>query len=458
LKQNHQTLKLLDLIREPKANLEERERGRPEHPPPLISDRGRIYSSTGFRRLQSKAQVFSLEENAAVRSRLTHSLEVSSIAKRLARIALKPLQTDSGKAETICELAALIHDIGNPPFGHFGESVIQNWVKTKLSKKAWWENIPKEFQHDFKSFDGNAQGLRIVSRLQWHNGPTGLHLTYPVMATMIKYPRSQPDGDEKKIGHFQTEEDLIRDIWTTLGIPEGARHPLSYILEAADDIAYAISDIEDAIEKGIFRPHEIKDSITARITSKSHPEKGSAIEFVNNHFDLARPYPYVSFKIELLRQLTGTAGGKFSKQYDSGLDFNKVTIWDENCPFNLIRLCMRDFAREDLFQCSDAVQVELHGKAVLERILLELEAIMDLDRTVFQKLRERKVWNKHFRESRINTMLPKKARRVYEWSLDNKVPERVARLHFCIDYIAGLTDPHALKTSKVLAGIELERK
>lgn len=236
-------------------------------------DYHKIIGSASFRRLQDKTQVFPLDKSDFIRTRLTHSLEVSSIGRSLAQNIsesiierrLDPnfnLETERNVAAVI-ECAGLIHDIGNPPFGHFGEEAIREWFAGHLSRMRYegrtiTDILTLQEREDFLNFEGNAQGLRLVSKLHYAENGCGLNLTYALLSTMIKYPRSSVEmnpaaGDvtDKKMGYFKAEQDLFERIQEKTGT-KGRRNPLTFILEAADDIAYATADIEDAYKKGFF--------------------------------------------------------------------------------------------------------------------------------------------------------------------------------------------------------------
>ncbi|HEN5446925.1 TPA: dNTP triphosphohydrolase, partial [Yersinia enterocolitica] len=257
------------------------------------SDRARLIYSAPFRRLQQKAQVFSLESNSAVRSRLTHSIEVSHIGRYIVAAIFEKLDTAENIAEeqknywiknslaisNIVETACLMHDIGNPPFGHFGEAAISKWASSPEAKvtlcqalneddKKYTDYAPLE---DFQNFDGNPQGFRIITKLQGDDGFYGLNLTYTQLVAFLKYtysPQTKSQNQNtpfsKKIGFFDTERDVIEGAWNSLNMKNNTRHPLGFLMEASDDISYCISDIEDGIEKGIisvehFRKEVLKD-------------------------------------------------------------------------------------------------------------------------------------------------------------------------------------------------------
>ncbi len=239
------------------------------------SDRGRVLFCAAFRRLQQKAQVFSMEPNAAVRSRLTHSLEVSQLGRYIADQICESLNAGGMTAQeqiafvTFVETACLMHDIGNPPFGHFGEAAIKKWFSDKgegcvqraikLVRGNVGSGDPRliDAVADFREFDGNPQGLRIVTRLQWNADEYGLNLTKTSLAAFLKYIRcagERRDGRfNKKAGYFRSEKEIVSSLWSEFGYESPQRFPLAYIMEAADDIAYCISDLEDSVEKGLIQ-------------------------------------------------------------------------------------------------------------------------------------------------------------------------------------------------------------
>lgn len=238
--------------------------GHPADPDPNRSDFHRDYDrivfSTAFRRLGRKTQVHPFSVNDHVHSRLTHSLEVSSVGRSLAITVYHlikkylPKYVNEYQFGTIVQSACLAHDIGNPPFGHAGEAAIREWFRKNHNSPALRDLKPEEIA-DFENFDGNAQGHRILSKLEYHFLDGGMRLTYATIGSMIKYPQLAKFGTPTSL--FSTEADLYRMTAYTLGIPEletgkWVRHPLVYLMEAADDICYSILDVEDAIELGIL--------------------------------------------------------------------------------------------------------------------------------------------------------------------------------------------------------------
>lgn len=248
---------------------------------PFDSDYSRVMLSSHLRRLQDKAQVFPLEKSDFIRTRLTHSLEVSCFAKGLGLgvekylLAKKVISEEQKRfIPTILEVSGLIHDIGNPPFGHFGEEVIRNYFEaiellpTNNEIKIAFNTLTDTQKKDFCKFDGNVQGFRILRKLGLAKDIFSYNLTMPILSTIIKYPYSSLDGNkkkedggvysQKKFGYFDSEKDCYYRIISELGLNEKQRHPLTYLLEAADDIAYSVSDIEDGHKLGIITLDKIK--------------------------------------------------------------------------------------------------------------------------------------------------------------------------------------------------------
>nr|WP_218058844.1 dGTPase [Gilliamella apicola] len=247
------------------------------------SDRGRIINSAAIRRLQQKTQVFPLERNSVVRTRLTHSMEVQQVGRYIVKeiiyrlskskkLKTYGLDTVVTSIESLVEMACLMHDIGNPPFGHFGEKAINQWFIKRLGMEAQSKypvlqpqesdddtikELKTKIRRDLSNFEGNAQAIRLVHSIQ------RLNLTYSQVASILKYtkPAYLPEEDiptefsylMKKPGYYLSEEPFIKKLSNQLEIQRFHRYPLTYIMEAADDISYCIADLEDAVEKNSLR-------------------------------------------------------------------------------------------------------------------------------------------------------------------------------------------------------------
>jgi dGTPase len=232
-------------------------------------DHDRIVFSSAFRRLGRKTQVHPFSLNDHIHTRLTHSMEVGSVGRSLGiRVGeliadeLPPWVTphDSG---TIVQSACLAHDIGNPPFGHAGEYAVRDWFvrhqdNERLAPLSELERL------DLQVFEGNAQGFRVVTRIENHLFDGGLRLTFPTLGVLLKYPWGvEQAGSKGKFSAFQSEIDILNALGRDLGLVsqgpnQWCRHPLTFLLEAADDICYAILDLEDAIELQILSFEDVK--------------------------------------------------------------------------------------------------------------------------------------------------------------------------------------------------------
>ncbi len=234
-------------------------------------DYDRIIFSSPFRRMQNKTQVFPLPEHIFVHNRLTHSLEVASVGRSLGNLLAEKLAKDIlenpfiSEIGTIVSTACLAHDLGNPPFGHSGEAAISNFFKNG-SGSAFQSQLSEGEWNDFIHFDGNANAFRILTHQFEGKRPGGFALTYSTLASIVKYPFESSLATKPKFGFFQSEKQDYVKIARELEIPEKKeqndsffRHPLVYLVEAADDICYQIIDLEDAFKLGILSFEKVKE-------------------------------------------------------------------------------------------------------------------------------------------------------------------------------------------------------
>lgn len=240
-------------------------------------DFDRILFAAPTRRLADKTQVFPLDRNDSVRTRLTHSHEVANFARgigmRLAfdlksRVFHELPEHIQAERDVPALLAAigLAHDLGNPPFGHQGEAAMRAWFTRRLTPllQKYGDITDVKIFEDFFQFDGNSQTLRLVTKLQILNDNYGLNLTYATLAALIKYPRSSftaSPGQWKKHGYFFSEKEVIEDIWRETGLGEGLRHPFTWLMEACDDIAYSVLDAEDTVKKSLASYRDLMDHL-----------------------------------------------------------------------------------------------------------------------------------------------------------------------------------------------------
>ncbi len=258
-------------------------------------DSDRITFSTAFRRLQDKTQVFPLADNDYVRTRLTHSMEVASVGRSLgARVGAVLCQrhgfrdvhpSDFGE---IVSAASLAHDLGNPPFGHSGEDAIRHWFRTSEHARIAGADLSDIERADVELYEGNAQGFRLITRLQMPDNPGGLQLTHATLGAFTKYPRESWVADPtrhkgasaKKFGFYQSERGLFETVAESCGLIRRtadaawwARHPLAYLVEAADDICYRLVDFEDGFRLGHLTYEEVSQSFLALMPESSRPTR-----------------------------------------------------------------------------------------------------------------------------------------------------------------------------------------
>lgn len=264
-------------------------------------DYDRLLFSTPVRRLSDKTQVWPMDENDGVRTRLTHSHEVANLARSIGMgIATSDplIFGDVGFGtgiQPLLQAIGLAHDLGNPPFGHQGEVAIgkwfenrSSWIFTHVSDGGPNLTVPvsETFRSDFTSFDGNPQSIRLVTKLQTSIGKVGLGLTAATITALLKYPVCAANTDTarpdlKKAGYFESERDVVNWARSHTGVEEGQRHPLTWIMEACDDIAYSVLDVEDAMNKRIVSP----DDVLAALKATKKLQENDAIKRIQGKFE-----------------------------------------------------------------------------------------------------------------------------------------------------------------------------
>ena len=270
-------------------------------------DFDRIVFSSAFRRLQDKTQVFPLARNDYVRTRLTHSLEASCVGRTLGTMVGDAVIQRHGLESiypqdfgAIVAAACLAHDIGNPPFGHAGEDAIRLWFQESTIGQSLLSRLEDTQRNDFLYYEGNAQGLRVLTRLQSAANPGGLQLTYATLGAFAKYPRASwlaapyPAGVAfKKFGFMQAERALFTDIAAALGLIPTAeqawqRHPLVYLVEAADDICYRVVDVEDAFRLKQLDYQEAEDLLLALLDDAAQHARLRSIRDAKERIEFLR--------------------------------------------------------------------------------------------------------------------------------------------------------------------------
>ncbi|WP_293796360.1 dGTPase [uncultured Pantoea sp.] len=467
----------------------------------FLSDKGRLIYSAPFRRMQQKAQVFSLESNSAVRSRLSHSLEVAHIGSYISHAIAKEIRSTNYhinenmefwlehelSINTIVETTCLMHDVGNPPFGHFGESTISEWFKNNdrialiLSKagiiegnKNLCECTKKDISlNDFTMFDGNPQAIRIATKLQGEDGLTGLNFTYTQIAASLKYTyggkgfvKDKTNHLSSKLGYFSTEEDIVNNTWEALDIPINGRHPLTFIMEAADDISYCTSDIDDGIENEVVLEEKLFKFIISETSNETIIDDDIAeiLKICKGERKNNKISTFTEFKTKLSKKLVAHAAKEFFSHFDEIMQckYNQPLLNEKdktNQTLLILRL-LKKFTRENIFNHRDVEMIELSGHSIITGILNCYQPLLELTGDNFNALVCNKEADVSKVASRLYRTLPEKCLKSYRAQIEkntgNKHIEWNLRSHLIIDYISGMTDQYALELYQSLTGIKVK--
>lgn len=464
----------------------------------LESDRGRIINSAAVRRLQQKTQVFALERNAAVRSRLTHSLEVQQTGRYITRTIFRRLgddATDFGlqglnrAVETLVEMSCLMHDVGNPPFGHFGEAAISRWFSDNLRQLEPFRadtdsgTLKEPLARELSCFEGNAQAIRLISHLQ------KLNLTYVQAAGMFKYTRAATEPPpakgsplaylQKKPGYYFSEAGFVADMQQALGMEPGHRHPLAYIMEAADDISYCLADLEDSVDKGIMTFEEVAAALKTAFREQ-RPE-----DYRNDHFrvfgkdqsfgglidealERAHAEPinaehefFVWLRVKLIHPLVNHAADTFIDHIGEVFhgSLNRALL-EDNSPCHSVIETLKQVAVQKVFSVPEVETLELQGYRIISGLLEHYRPLLLLSKAEFDDLLAGK--RKGFLlESRLLKRLPDKHVRAYlilkedtPAGADEELWERYCRCRLLQDMVSGMTDQFALDEFRTLSVME----
>ncbi|MDO4619166.1 MAG: deoxyguanosinetriphosphate triphosphohydrolase [Lachnospiraceae bacterium] len=431
-------------------------------------DYHRIIVSASFRRLQDKTQVFPLDKSDFIRTRLTHSLEVSSVARSLGQIVgasimksgLDPAFTARQKAD-ICDIlqcAGLIHDIGNPPFGHFGEETIREWFALQLPKLSYKGKpvvslLRPEHLADLTGFEGNAQGLRMVSKLDYPVHQDGLNLTYGVLSATLKYTASAKAASPKsraaagkKVGYFTSEKELFEAIQSHTGT-DGRRSPLAVLLEAADDIAYATADIEDAFKKGFFNFETFRKELHQRGAAKSYRDRLSDL------YDMARLSGAVdpeesavrSWLREMQDVLIVAAADSFIEHYAELMEgsYEKELVSSRTAA--VLLKALKTIAYDYAFTSMSIYKTEIAANRIMTTLLeMLVPAALLFDETQTGLMEEKYL-----------SLIPVNYGLVCRKASDGRELSDVlyARLQMALDTVSGMTDSYARDLYTELVGI-----
>ncbi|BAV10049.1 dGTPase [Filimonas lacunae] len=359
------------------------------------SDYGRIIFSPALRRMHDKTQVFPLTTDDNIHSRLTHSNEVMSLGYtfglKLSKSEL--LQSRTGKTELellrifpiLLQGVCLVHDIGNAPFGHFGETIVSDYFKRKDEEEhANFYNLTEREKKDFFHYDGNAQGLRVLTKLQYLDNPFGLNLTYATLASYLKYPNFQEINSEaerrlksegkllskriekSKHGVFASEEHYFSMIIEECGLrlnDRTLRHPLCYLMEAADSIAYLCMDMEDGFNKGLFDIQYVGECF-----GKNESAIAKKIASTCGDPFLTPNAKIVNIRISLIRYFVDLAFRNFEENLEKielG-EYNMELIREDS---DKVYKVLESFCKEKIFKSREINYLESTGHSVFIGLL-----------------------------------------------------------------------------------------
>ena len=420
---------------------------------PFQQDFDRIVFSAPFRRLQDKTQVFPLSETDYVRTRLTHSMEASSIGRSLGTGAGAYICTAGGldiypsDVGAIVAAAALAHDIGNPPFGHAGEEAVQYWFENSEIAAVCRKNMTEEEMRDIARYEGNAQGFRILAKLQNPNLKGGMQLTCATLGAFLKYPtlaaaKIRPDGVAgKKFNCFQLDKDLFREVALELGLIEVAefsfcRHPLAFLVEAADDIAYRVVDFEDGLIAGRIQYRELEELFAAVIGDKK------LIDGIENFSTEVQKAEYLRSKAigKLVDQATAVFQDHYGEIMSGRMEKSLIDHIPSAEPLNQI------FHRsaEVIYTTPRVIEIVAAGFEIFSGMLdIFVGACNDIaEKGVAASPRSRK----------LIRLIPGMSRYIAEplW-----LQRPYVRIITVLDYLSGMSDSYAVSLYKKLKGISL---
>jgi dGTPase len=439
-------------------------------------DYDRILFCTPLRRLADKTQVFPLDRNASVRTRLTHSHEVSNLARSIGTTLVFNHHIGSDCPNALRNIPALlatiglVHDLGNPPFGHQGEGAIQSWFRDHQTTLLEDPQRPMDAQQkqDCINWEGNAQAFRLVTRLQVLNDTFGLDLTYATLSAMMKYPTSSTDtaaitgkttAANKKHGFFSSEQTIAELVQQKTGLAMGLRHPLAYVMEACDDIAYVVLDVEDAVKKGLasfsdlvaFLEHHAKDDDVANTRLIDGLIAKSRAKHIENR-NITPPISPTElndvsmqlFRISAIGEMVRAATDAFidSANYPTFMAGIQTRSLLSLSRARSLRKNLKDFALKHAYNHRMVLELELNGYNVIRELMdIFWAAISDIADPAQPGTQRRHPFTRY-----IYGSISENYRRVYESSKGSRYDECV----LLTDMISGMTDSYAMNLHEEL--------
>ncbi len=412
-------------------------------------DYDRLIYSAPFRRLQNKTQVFPLPGSIFVHNRLTHSLEVSSLGQSLGNDVCKKLKeihpelanTLFEEIGTIVSAACLAHDLGNPPFGHSGEKAIQTFF-TEGEGACLKGQLSPEFWNDITHFEGNANAFRLLTHQFIGRRNGGFVMTYSMLASIVKYPfASSIAGNHGKFGFFQSEQEDYKKIADELGIIcksdngeplKYARHPLVYLVEAADDICYEIMDIEDSHKLKILSFEKTSKLLLGFFDEKTQNHIKERIEEqevtdLNEQVVYMRACVIGKLEYECVKTFVDNEEKILNGEFKGSLIDNISDL-----PRNAYKKC-EEVSKNKIYLSKPVLDIELSGYKILDTLMnVFIDAAVNPERYYSKQLIRR-----------VSSQYD-----IHSESLE-------IRIMAIIDYISGMTDVYALDIYQKINGISL---
>ncbi len=404
-------------------------------------DYDRLIFSPEFRRLQSKTQVFPLPGDIFVHNRLTHSLEVASVGRSIASLVADFLVQENEcssllahEIPTIVATACLAHDMGNPPFGHSGEDAISSYFsdgggikyKSQFSENEW---------NDLTHFEGNANVLRILTHQFSGRREGGFALTYATLASMIKYPFPSTEN-RKKYGYFVSEAATFNHVVNACGLASEngiARHPLVYLVEAADDISYLIMDMEDAHRLGIIDTETIYSYLLPFLDV--HLEIKSRFQAQSQNLSSSEKVAYLRSLV--INTLVRSAASIFAQNYDTIIQGSLSNSLASMLPTGikpLLESC-KDLGKNRIY-CDPGVQkLELSGHRVLTTLMQNYTEAVFSTQKLYSKL--------------LLATIPE------QYKPDGSPYQKIRLI---TDFLSSMTDIQAVKLYRELMGIDIPQR
>ncbi len=413
-------------------------------------DYDRIIFSHPFRRLQDKTQVHPLPEQDFVHTRLTHSLEVSSVGrslgKRVGEVILQRnphLKGDFSLFDfgAIVAAASLTHDLGNPPFGHAGEDAISDFFAHQSNGHYFKQKVEPEAWADLIKFEGNAQGFRILNKNHF-----GLKLTFATLGAFTKYPctsyfpaRDKTKRSQKKYGFFQTEMTRFSEVASALGLEQvnaGAwkRHPLAFLVEAADDICYSIIDLEDGCSLGLVSYNDAK-ALFESVISKSKSKLGK-LESIGSQ---AERIGYL--RALAIADLMDECSALFLDHEKDILNGSFDQALCDECPANDSLKQIIKISIEKIYRARSVVEIEAAGHEVIPGLLDEFTQ-------AGVHMMEQKISRKY---GNLQKLLPAEITA----NVKSNPGNYYLMLRDIVDFISGMTDRHAISLYRKIKGMSL---